>query len=179
MFYLLILMVAASRFLPHPPNVACLGAIGLFAGCYLSGRKAYLVPLGALLISDVIGQLSSVPGMGFYHPVAMLSVYLGVVAAVPIGRWVGRNSAIWRRPAGAVVASTLFFLVSNFGVWLAGWYSMTFAGLAACYAAAIPFYGYTLAGDLLYTTLLFGAWELSRQSTRRVSTTRELARQPA
>lgn len=179
MFYVLMLLAAASRFLPHPPNVACLGAIGLFAGCYMSGRKAYLVPLFALSLSDVVGYLFSVPGMGFYHPITMLTVYLGVLAAVPVGRWVGRNSAIWRRPAGAVVTSTLFFLVSNFGVWLAGWYSMTLGGLIACYAAAIPFYGLTLTGDLVYTVVLFGAWELSGQKNRGVSASRELAAQPA
>ena len=86
MYYLLILIAAASRLLPHPPNVACVGAIGLFAGCYLAGRRAYLVPLAALLMSDVLGHVLRVPGMGFYQPVTMLAVYLGVLAAVPLGQ---------------------------------------------------------------------------------------------
>lgn len=164
MFYLLMILAAASRFLPHPPNVACLGALGLFAGCYLSGRRAYLVPLLVLLVSDVVGHVFSVPGMGFYHPMAMLMVYAGAVAVVPVGRWMAKNQGMWRYPAAAVVASTVFFLVSNFGVWLAGWYPMNSAGLISCYLYAIPFYGYTIAGDLAFTAVLFGSWEFSRSA---------------
>jgi hypothetical protein len=166
MFYVLIALVAVSRFLPHPPNVACVGALGLFAGCYLSGRRAYMVPLAALLASDVIGHLAGFPGMGFYNPIVMGLVYAGVLAAVPIGRWMSKNQNKFRLPAGSIAASTIFFLLSNFGVWLGGWYSMTFAGLAACYISAIPFFGYTLAGDLFFSVLLFGAWEYSRSSSR-------------
>jgi hypothetical protein len=162
---LLILVAAASRFLPHPPNVACVGAIGLFAGCYLTGRRAYLVPLAILLASDVIGQILAIPGMGFYQPVAMAMVYAGAVAAVPVGRWIGRSQRLLLGiPAGSLVASTLFYATSNFGVWLAGWYQMSFAGLIACYVNALPFFGYTVAGDLAFSAVLFGVWEASRRS---------------
>ena len=163
MFYLLTILVAASRFLPHPPNVACLGALGLFAGCYLTGRKAYLVPLVALAISDLVGQALGIAGMGFYQPVTMLMVYAGALLAVPVGRWMRKRRGLWKIPAGSVAASTLFFLLSNFGVWLAGWYPMTGAGLLSCYAYAIPFFGYTVAGDLLFTVLLFGSYQWSRR----------------
>ena len=166
MFYWLILVAAASRFLPHPPNVACVGAIGLFAGCYLSGARAYLVPLAILFVSDVIGQLFGIAGMGFYQPITMAAVYAGATAAVLVGRLMSLSSLRFARvPAASLVASTLFFLLSNFGVWLGGWYAMTLSGLLACYAAAIPFYGYTLAGDLAFSLLLFGVWEWSRSSS--------------
>jgi hypothetical protein len=39
---------------------------------------------------------------------------------------------------------------------------MTLSGLLACYTAAIPFFGYTLAGDLAFSLVLFGVWEWSR-----------------
>ena len=164
MYYLLILFVAASRFLPHPPNVACIGALGLFAGCYLSGRLAYLIPIAALFISDCVGHMLGFPGMGFYNPVTMAMVYLGAMAAVPVGRWISHNQKLWKLAAGSLAASTLFFLLSNFGVWMGGWYPITTAGLIACYASAIPFFGYTIAGDLLFSGALFGAWEFSRRS---------------
>ena len=170
MFYLSLIAVAvASRFLPHPPNVAVVGALGLFAGCYLNGRKAFLVPLVILLLSDGIGQLLRIPGLGFYHPITMIGVYGGAMLAVPIGRLVGqlRQSGSGVRfgsgvIGGSLIASTLFFLVSNLAVWGAGWYPMNFGGLAACFAAAIPFFGYTLVGDLCFSGLLFGTRELSR-----------------
>src|SRR6056297_312345 len=156
MFYLLTLIVAASRFLPHPPNVVCLGAIGLFAGCYLAGRRAYLVPLVVLLLSDTLGHLLGIAGMGFYHPVTMLGVYGGAMLAVPLGRLMkirsqnaGISGKALRLLGGSLSASTVFFLVSNFGVFLGPWYPATLGGLVACYTAAIPFYGYTIAGDLI------------------------------
>lgn len=167
MFYALVLLAAASRFLPHPPNVACVGALGLFAGCYLSGIRAYLVPVAVMLISDVIGQAMGFAGMGFYNPAAMAAVYVGMLAAVPVGRLLAQQQGVLRFPAASLVASTIFFLVSNFGVWLAGWYTLSAAGLVACYVNAIPFYGYTLAGDLVFTTVLFGAWEFARRSAAR------------
>ncbi|MEZ5024435.1 MAG: DUF6580 family putative transport protein [Chitinophagales bacterium] len=66
---------------------------------------------------------------------------------------------------GAVGGSMLFYLVSNFGVWLMGtMYTKTFAGLMECYAAGIPFYRGTLFGDVIYSAILFGAFGLILQS---------------
>jgi len=171
MIYLLTLVIAATRFLPHPPNFACLGALGLFAGCYVAGRKAWMLPLAALLVSDIVGQVMGTAGMGFYNPIVMLATYLGVGLAVPLGRWL-RTSGMsghvrWTRlPVAAVLASTLFFLVSNFGVWMGPWYPATFNGLAACYRNAIPFFGYSLAGDLVFSAVIFGMFEISHLSFR-------------
>ena len=167
MLYLLMIAAAASRLLPHPPNVACIGALGLFAGCYLTGKRAYLVPMGALLLSDLAGQVLRIPGMGFYQPLTMAAVYLGVVASVPIGRWMASRKSLWiKAPAGSVAASTAFYLISNFGVWISGWYTLTLGGLVACYVNAIPFYGYTLVGDLAFTGILFGSFELSKIASK-------------
>lgn len=161
MIYVLTLLVALTRFLPHPPNFACLGAMGLFVGCYCVSRKAYLLPVAALLISDIIGHFASVPGMGFYDPTVMFATYLAVTLAVPMGRGL-RSGSLWAKlPVAAVCASTLFFLISNLGVWMC-WYPQTFDGLIACFTNAIPFYGYTLAGDLLFATVMFGVYELTR-----------------
>jgi hypothetical protein len=171
MIYLLTLAIAATRFLPHPPNFACLGALGLFAGCYFVGRKAYLIPAAALLISDLVGQAMGIRGMGFYHPMVMVATYLGVTLAVPVGRLVRSQSRLgsanWQKlPIAAIAASSLFFLVSNVGVWLGPWYPSTAEGFLACLTHAIPFFGYTVAGDLVFTGVMFGAFELSRATWR-------------
>ncbi|MCA9135291.1 MAG: hypothetical protein KDB00_00995 [Planctomycetales bacterium] len=167
MIYLLTIAIAATRFLPHPPNFACLGALGLFAGCYFAGKRAYLVPAAALLISDVVAQAIGIPAMGFYNPLVMVATYTGATLAVPFGRFV-RSHGIdrqvnWRHlPLAAIAASTLFFVVSNLGVWLGPWYPSNIQGLVACFTNAIPFYGYTIAGDLVFTAVMFGAFEFSR-----------------
>ncbi|KAA5543621.1 hypothetical protein FYK55_10445 [Roseiconus nitratireducens] len=163
MIYLLTLAVVLTRFLPHPPNFACLGALGLFAGCYFAGRRALLVPAAALLISDIIGHAAGIPGMGFYNPMVLAATYLGVTLAVPLGRKLQQGSLWVKLPLASVAASTIFFIVSNFGVWLGPWYPATTGGLVACFTNAIPFYGYTLAGDLLFSGVMFGAFELSRR----------------
>lgn len=176
MIYLLTLAIAATRFLPHPPNFACLGALGLFAGCYFAGKKAYLVPAAALLISDIIGHAAGIPGMGFYNLMVMAATYAGVTVAVPLGRLIRArrvsNSVNWAKlPIGALAASTLFFAISNFGVWLGPWYPSTAEGFLACFSNAIPFYGYTVAGDLVFAAVMFGAYEFSmipRKSTASV-----------
>ena len=69
--FLLILIVAFSRLVPHPLNFTPIGALGLFAGAYLLDRRSWMLPLCALLLSDFF--------IGFYEPIAMIFVYLGLL----------------------------------------------------------------------------------------------------
>ena len=152
MTWVLILFAALCRALPHPFNVTPVGAIGLFAGAKLPGRIAWAVPLLALLAGDLF--------LGFYDPVVMAGVYLGMALSALFGRWLlRRQRSLGRFAAAAGGASLTFFLVSNFGVWLAsghGGYPHTWAGLLTCYAMGVPFLWRTLLGDGLYTFVLFG-----------------------
>ena len=168
MFYALLLIATASRLLPHPPNLVCIGALGLFAGCYLQGRTAWIVPVVAMLISDVVGHVFGLPGMGFYNPVTMAMVYAGFAITALIGRRLKDHRCVTRIGSAAVASSVVFFLLSNLGVWMAGRYDISVAGLIQCYTMAVPFYANTLAGDLFYSGLLFGTFELSRHGVPRV-----------
>ena len=104
---------------------------------------------------------------------------------MPRPRWPWR-SAGWRsagsapclRIGGAALASAvLFFVVTNFGVWAtSGMYPPTFAGLQACYVAALPFFQNSLAGDLFFAAVLFGGFALAERS---LPALRETAPQPA
>lgn len=162
--FALIALAVVSRLLPHPPNFVFLGALGLFAGSHFRGVTAILIPLVALLISDTIGHFASISGMGFYNPVVMATVYAGIAASGLIGMTLRNRRSAGRVATASLACSTTFFLLSNFGVWASGMYSASLTGLVACYAAALPFFQYTLAGDLFYTGLTFGsvaAWRLS------------------
>ncbi|MEZ6090815.1 MAG: DUF6580 family putative transport protein [Pirellulaceae bacterium] len=163
MFYALLLLAIASRLLPHPPNMVCVGAIGLFAGCYLRGRIAWFVPIFAMFASDVIGHFLRLPSMGFYNPISMATVYAGFAMTTFIGRQLSTRRTGLRIVGGAIAASCLFFVLSNLGVWFSGNYEHTLSGLLRCYSMAIPFFGNTLAGDLLYSGLMFGIYEWSMQ----------------
>jgi hypothetical protein len=152
---------AVARLLPHPPNFAPVGATSLFAGARLPRWQAYLVPLVALAVTDPI--LSPLYGFQPYSKYLLFS-YLSVLISVWLGRRLRNTESISRIAAITVLNSIQFFLVTNFGSWL--WfqaYPRTAAGLASCYIAAIPFFGWTLASDVLFTAVLFGlyAW-LSR-----------------
>lgn len=161
----LIALAVVSRLLPHPPNFVFLGALGLLAGCHLRGSKVVLVPLVALLISDVIGHFAALQGMGFYNPVVMLAVYAGIALSGLIGITLRHRRSVLRIGAASLLCSTCFFLLSNFGLWMAGAYPSSLSGFVACYTAALPFFQYTLAGDLFYSAITFGSlalWQAAR-----------------
>nr|NUR38328.1 hypothetical protein [Sphingomonas sp.] len=148
-----ILIAATLRLVPHPPNFTPIGAMALFSGAYL-GRKvlAFAAPLGALLLSDLV--------LGFYHGQA--TVYFSVALIVMIGIVALTRKSPLRVGAAAIISSIVFFVITNFGMWLfSGFYPRTLGGLEACYVAAIPFFQNTVAGDLFYATLLFGGFRLA------------------
>ena len=163
-----ILLAAALRLLPHPPNFSPIAAMALFSGALLGNRALALVaPIGALLLSDLV--------LGLYPE--LIFVYLSVAATVGIGWLVARRRTPLRIAAAALAGSVLFFAVTNFGVWLVGGiYPMTAAGLASCFVAAIPFFQNTVAGDLFFSALLFGGFALLERS---VPLLRQPAPQPA
>jgi len=144
----MILIAAAARLIPHPPDFSPLAAMALFGGAsFASKRTAFLAPFAGLLLSDFV--------LGFYAITPV--VYASFALIVCLGFWVRQHPSV-RRIAGAALASAiLFFVISNFGVWaIDHWYPKTPAGLAECYAAAIPFFKNTLLSNLLYSALLFG-----------------------
>jgi len=150
--FLAIAIAAVLRLVPHPPNFTPIGAMALFSGAYL-GRKpiALAAPLGALLLSDLV--------LGFYH--GMATVYFSTALIVIIGMMALRHVSPIRVGAAALAGSVMFFVITNFGMWLfSGFYPRTMAGLEACFVAAIPFFQNTVAGDLFYATLLFGGFKL-------------------
>ena len=152
---LLIVGAAALRVLPHPENIAPIGALALFSGAYLSRRLFWLVPLVALFLGDL--------HTGLYHAGVMLAVYLGFVASTVAGRCLlhGRDSS--GRIVVAVGAGALiFWLISNFGVWLF-FRPQTAAALLQCYIDGLPFLGRSLIGDAVYAVLLFGGYRLVRR----------------
>ena len=148
-----ILIAAALRLVPHPPNFTPISAMALFSGAYIGRRGlAFVAPLGAMVLSDAI--------LGFYE--GFWVTYLAVALIVLVG-WLALSRVSVVRVAGAAVASSvLFFLVSNFGTWaLSGMYPHTLPGISACYVAAIPFFQNTLAGELFYATFLFGGFRVA------------------
>jgi hypothetical protein len=151
----MVLTATASRLIPHWPDFSPIAALALFCGAnFASKRTALLVPLIALFLSDLV--------IGFY---AITPIVYGSFALIAcLGFWVRQRQSPTRVATAAVASAVLFFLVTNFGVWVfETWYPKNAAGLIDCYAAAIPFFRNTLASDLLYSALLFGGLALAEK----------------
>jgi len=158
---LMILAAAATRLLPHPPNFTSITALALFGGARFADRRlAYAVPLLALLLSDLLlGVYWSWSSMAYDSH--MWLQYLCFALVVTLGLGLRQRPGMMRTAKTMLAGSMLFFVISNFGVWVFhSLYPHTAAGLVACYVAAIPFFGNSLAGDAFYTVLMFGGMYL-------------------
>ena len=151
---LLVLIGVGSRLLPHPPNFTPITAIALFAGFYLSKRTAFVLPIAAMLISDIF--------IGYYQFSLMAVVYGSFLLCVFLGFWLKKNKKWYTIGGSALLGAVLFFLITNFAVWaFTPWYAKTFAGLIQSYFMALPFFKNTLLGNLFYVSVFFGIYELT------------------
>ncbi len=150
---LFILIGISLRLVPHAPNFAPIAAMALFGGVYFSKKIALVLPLGAMIISDMF--------IGYYEPKIMLSVYGSFLLCAVLGIWLKKNKKWYTVGGSAILAAVLFFLITNSAVWaFTPWYAKTFSGLIQSYIMALPFFRNSLLGDLFYTAVFFGAYEL-------------------
>ena len=132
----IIIIAIISRLIPHPPNFSPVTAVALFS--IINIKNKYIgvsIPIICLFVSDLILGISLIN----------LFVYFSFILISGIGNLFGKINI-----KSVLLSSIVFFLFTNFGVWLIG-YPKTLEGLITCYIAAIPFFGYTLAGDLFYS----------------------------
>ncbi|MBK7870118.1 MAG: hypothetical protein IPJ74_05220 [Saprospiraceae bacterium] len=170
---LMVFAAALSRLLPHPYNFTPIGAMSLFGAAYFSKRwLAFAVPFLAMWVSDLI--LDNVVYSQYYDGFQWFGhtwVYISFALIVVLGFMLLRKLNITNVILASLSASAIFFLVTNFAVWLGSpAYPQNFIGLMSCYAAGLPFYsmdaspplGFLLngvLGDLFYCGVLFGVFE--------------------
>ena len=163
----LILAAAISRLIPHPYNFAPIGAMSLMGAAYFSDKKfSFILPLLAMFVSDLlinnILYASYFQGFTLFTPGAAW-VYGAIALIVVAGIFILKKVTLPRVLVGSLSASVIFFIVSNFGVWLSDPdYPITFGGLLLCYEMAIPFFHNTVLGDLVYSGVLFGGFEYAK-----------------
>ena len=147
------------RILPHYPNFVPIGAMALFGGTYLTNKKwAFAIPLLAMLVSDILLELFL--GIGFHGN--MIAVYISYILIVCLGFLLRGREQRQTIMVASLFGSMLFFIITNFSVWLSGAYGYGIEGLTACYVAAIPFFKGTVLGDLFYNLLFFGGYALAK-----------------
>ena len=147
---LIVIACALSRLIPHPPNLTPVGATAVFAGRSLPPLAAIALSWSAMGLADL--GLARLQGVAHAWNLATPFVYAGFA----LQAWLGH--VLRTRSFGALTAAAAgalgFFVLSNFGVWLGPRYAHDLPGLGACYLAALPFFGRSLAGDLCWTALL-------------------------
>ena len=135
------LVLAASRFIPHPPNFTSLLALSFYVPALLGVRYLPALILSFLITDFFIGFHSvspftwgSVIIIGLYSKFFLLNIYT--------------------RISGALFGAFIFYIVSNFGVWSLGSYGYTWEGLISCYVLALPFFGNTLVGTMIFSLVI-------------------------
>jgi hypothetical protein len=153
--FALVVVGVALRVMPHPWNFAPIGAIALFAGAKFERRSfAIGVPLLTMLIGDAF--------IGFHSLMPVIYATYALIAV--IGMLLRDRQTIPAVGGAVLLSSTIFYLTTNFAVWAMGTtYAKTAAGLAACYIAAIPYFGNTLASDALYSAIFFGVFAIAER----------------
>ncbi|MBW6489697.1 MAG: hypothetical protein K0B15_00755 [Lentimicrobium sp.] len=151
--FVAIIGAAFMRLLPHWPNFTPVAAMALFGGAWINRKAlAFLVPLSAMLISDLF--------IGFHS--TMIAVYAGIIVTVMIGFALRNRVKAGNVVMASVVSTLVFYLITNFGAWMSGMmpYPKDFSGLMQAYIAGIPFFNNGLMGDMFYSTVFFGGFYL-------------------
>lgn len=174
---ILIMVVAFFRVLNadlHLYNVVPVAALGLFSGSLLQNKRiAYLIPLISMLLSD-IGLSLFTHIQGFYG-VSQVINYIALAVVTLVGTGLKKRN-VFNIAAYTISGSLIFFVLSNFGTFLSGYYGYSSEGLITCFTMAIPFYKSELAntfflnsflGDLSFSALAFGiAWYVENKPGR-------------
>jgi hypothetical protein len=150
--YLFVVVAVAFRFLPHPFSFTPVGAALLFFGAR-GPRKQAWIPVLLLAGSDFVLTKFVYAYPYTLDHIATIAWYASVVV---LGTLLRENARPVRIAGAALATAVSFFALSNFGVWLAwNMYPHTVSGLAACYAAAVPFFRNEVVSDLLFSAIMF------------------------
>ena len=137
----ILLALSVSRFIPHPPNFTSLLALSFYVPAILGIRYLPALVLSFFITDLVIG----------FHGTTLFTwgsvILIGLLSKFFISNTITRIS-------GALIGASLFFVITNFGVWSLGFYGYTIEGLITCYTLAIPFFGNTIVGTIIFSSII-------------------------
>ena len=135
------LSLAASRFIPHPPNFTSLIALSFYVPLFF-GRKYIFAVVISFIITDLIIGYHNITHWtwGSILIIGFLTKYI--------------PNKLLARISGAMGGAVIFYLLTNLGVWSTGMYGYHLKGLVECYILAIPFFGYSIVSTLIFSSLI-------------------------
>ncbi len=166
-----IVLAALSRLIPHPYNFTPIAAVAMFGAAYLDRKVvAILIPILSIYLSNLVIDNFIYEQESFLWMAPSFVWVAGSLVLISLMSQFTLNKVSAGRVLGSsLAASVIFFLISNFGMWQgSSLYSQDISGLVLCFEAAIPFFGWTVAGDLVYSTVLFGGFALLQQRMPRL-----------
>jgi len=135
------LALAASRFVPHPPNFTSLLALSFYVPALLGLKYLPILILSFMLTDLFIG----------FHDIVFFTwgsiIVIGLFSKYFI-------KSILFRILGALIGAFAFFIITNFGVWSLGSYDYTVEGLILCYTLAIPFFAYNIISTFIFSAVI-------------------------
>ncbi len=147
--------LAASRFIPHPPNFTSLLALSFYIPALLGIRY-----LPALIVSFALTDLF----IGF-HGTALFTwgsvLFIGFLSKYFIKNIISRIT-------GALVGACIFYVITNFGVWSLGIYGYTIDGIITCYVLAIPFFAYSLISTFIFSSIIEGVYKIQNKKIKNI-----------
>jgi hypothetical protein len=169
----IIVLAAFSRLIPHPPNFAPITAIALFGAAHFDRKwQAFLVPLAAMLLSDlgleVLYRVGLSPAWGLHSWMGVVYGTFALIAAM--GLWLRGRVNVVSVTGTVLTSSIVFFVATNLAVWALSpeapfprGFPKTLAGLMECYTLGLAWFHWTLLGDAVYSTALFGGFALAER----------------
>ncbi|MCI5054403.1 MAG: hypothetical protein MRY23_06280 [Pelagibacteraceae bacterium] len=136
-----LILLACSRFFPHPPNFTNLIALSFYVPL-LFGRKYIPLVFFCFVVTDLF--------IGFHK-----TIFFTWISVILIGYTsMTFQGMLKNRVQGIFLSLFIFYILSNFGVWLSGMYTYNLTGLINCYVMAIPFFGNTIVSTVLYSLVI-------------------------
>ncbi|MGL4630923.1 MAG: DUF6580 family putative transport protein [Leadbetterella sp.] len=173
-FLLIIVVSALTRVLPHEWNFSPILAIFVISAGLFQNNLRWIFPFAALLISDVFIQIQS--GQGFYTGIQY--VYISYACASMVSYFLFKNFTLKSTILTSLVASTVFYIVSNFALFYpsssvvdvaAGKYPHSFEGIKASYLVSIPYFRNSIVSTTIYSVLFYFLVEMVHQSKFKVA----------
>ena len=142
------LVLAVSRFIPHPPNFTNLIALSFYVPLFF-GRKFIPIVLASFFLTDIF--------IGFHSTLFFTWGSVIIIGLIP--KYFYNSLKI--RLIGSFFGALVFYIITNFGVWFLGMYPYNFTGLVTSYTLAIPFFGYSLISTITYSLLIEFLYKIS------------------
>ena len=137
----ILVVLSASRFVPHPPNFTTLLALSFYIPAVLGARYIPAVIISLSFTDLIIGLHSTILfTWGSVLLIGIISKYF--------------KKSLISRMFGALLGAIIFFVFTNFGVWIGGMYGYTLNGFLTCYLLALPFFAYSILSTIAFSFII-------------------------